>query len=52
MVPLVTVESRWMFALKIAGVIVLTNALGWAIYVRRHRTGIMKDCAAAKGLPQ
>lgn len=36
-VPLVAVESRWMFALKIAGVIVLTNVLGWAIYARRHR---------------
>ncbi|HEV2853802.1 MAG TPA: APC family permease [Thermoanaerobaculia bacterium] len=31
-VPIIQVESRGMFALKIGGLIVLTNVLGWAIY--------------------
>lgn len=31
-VPIIQVESRGMFALKIGGLIVLTNLLGWAIY--------------------
>jgi glutamate:GABA antiporter len=31
-VPIIRVESRGLFALKIGGLIVLTNVLGWAIY--------------------
>jgi amino acid transporter len=31
-VPIIQVESRGMFALKLGGLIVLTNVLGWAIY--------------------
>jgi amino acid transporter len=39
-VPIIEVQSRWLFALKISGLIVLTNALGLAIYLaaRRRRT--------------
>jgi amino acid transporter len=36
-VPLVEVQSRTLFALKIAGLIVLTNALGLLLYVVRRR---------------
>jgi amino acid transporter len=38
-VPLVEVQSRWLFALKISGLIALTNLLGLAIYLiaRRRR---------------
>lgn len=36
--PIVQVQSRMIFALKISTVIVLTNALGLALFVRsRHR---------------
>lgn len=31
-VPIIRVESRGLFALKIGGLIVLTNVLGWVIY--------------------
>jgi glutamate:GABA antiporter len=31
-VPIIQVESRGMFALKLGGLVVLTNVLGWAIY--------------------
>jgi amino acid transporter len=31
-VPIIQVESRGIFALKLGGLIVLTNVLGWAIY--------------------
>jgi hypothetical protein len=36
-VPLVEVQSRTLFALKIAGLIVLTHALGLLLYVARRR---------------
>ena len=35
--PIVQVESRLTFALKISAVIVLTNALGVALYLRQRR---------------
>jgi glutamate:GABA antiporter len=40
-VPIIQVESRGLFALKISGLIVLTNLLGWAIYraAARRRAG-------------
>ena len=36
--PIVQVESRLSFALKISAVVVLTNAIGFAIYARRGST--------------
>jgi amino acid transporter len=38
-VPIIQVESRGMFALKLGGLIVLTNVLGWAIYRAAARRG-------------
>jgi hypothetical protein len=39
-VPIIQVESRAMFAIKISGLIVLTNILGFAIYLAaRKRRG-------------
>jgi hypothetical protein len=35
--PIVQVESRLVFALKISSVIVLTNVIGYAVFVRAHR---------------
>jgi len=38
-VPIVQVESRFVFALKISTVVLLTNAVGLAIYLTRRRKG-------------
>ena len=39
-VPIIEVQSRWQFALKISGLIAVTNALGLAIYLAaRKRRG-------------
>jgi hypothetical protein len=40
-VPIIQVESRLMFAVKISGLIVVTNAVGLGIYLavgRRHQS--------------
>ena len=36
-VPIIQVESRLLFALKISGLIILTNVLGLAIYLAMGR---------------
>jgi amino acid transporter len=36
-VPIVKVESRWSFGLKIGGLIVVMNLLGWGIYLLAKR---------------
>jgi glutamate:GABA antiporter len=41
--PIVQVESRLSFALKISAVVVLTNAAGLAIFLTRRNRAIMKD---------
>ena len=38
-VPIVNVESRLLFAAKLSGLIVLTNVIGVAIYMRAGRAG-------------
>jgi len=44
--PIITVDSRLVFALKISGVVVATNAAGAAIYLVRRR-GVRAAASAA-----
>ena len=41
--PIVQVESRLSFALKISAVVVLTNVAGLAIFLTRRNRAIIKD---------
>jgi uncharacterized membrane protein len=43
MLPIIPVGSRTMFALKIVGLIVVTNLVGLALYASgRHRTRLVE----------
>ena len=39
-VPIVQVESRFLFALKLSALVIITNAIGFVIYRRSRSVGI------------